>query len=492
MSPSDQRDRVHLRVQAGDDGTEIFVTDGRFHQVARGCGRVEVKLPPGLYQLRLRAGNTVRDEDLILDGSQPEVVKRFEALKFATPAPLAGIRETSAQQAAFINEMFGKTQVDLGGDSGVCLFVAAPPGGHPPARGLTLWRDGQQVVDVNAHAAKPATGEPWAACYMKVPAACYRLRLALPKGAYLEQSVVAAPGWHTQLFLRHHAYGDDPKDTRANLPGGAILYARDRCFDPNSPEARLSELARLGLANRRQVLADEVLQAILYGKFADPMLGLLGAHLLGGTRPDAANLIQTVVGNLRTLFGGLPHPDVEALALLVPGDPGNYRFEYPPMLRRSWELVVKASAERPEVLPPDGPAARIAEHLWGEEPWLLWMTPAPQPPAAIGLESTRPEEPDDYEHALVAHLEWLAKQATAEAGPSELGAWYKQNAAPSPLESRRRGTLTGRWGELRRQLPRPKLRDDEFRRLVTALGLPRSRIERMLDQMFAGPPTPPQ
>jgi hypothetical protein len=462
MSPSEPRGQVHLHVKAADEGTEIFISDGRFNVVSTGRGTLDADLSPGIYQVKLRAGFATREENVILDGSKPIVPLEYGALRLATAAPLEGAHETSPAQGAFINEQLQKPPAGEGGDSTVFVFVWSA-GADRPARGLGLWGADKQVVDLDKHSEKSREG--WAACHMRLPHGPYRLSLQLPTGERLEQTVVAPPGWQVRLFLGQRAYGKDPNETRPDLPGVAIFYSQDSGFNPSSEEARLAELARLGLSNHRQVLSDQALNRILAGKFKDPMLGLLGAHLLRAARPEDTKPLQTVVDNLRRLFVNAAHPDVEALALLLE-ESRPYRFEVPPMLRRSWAIVVKESVTLPEVLAPDGLAARVADRVWGEEPWLLWLLPALPPSVASESfqDAAHPGEPDDFEDALRGHLRRLGK--------------YPGHQKSSPLE---------RIGVAPEAPPRPVLQEEEWRQLVLALGLPRSRVERLLKRVFPQP-----
>jgi hypothetical protein len=56
-----------LTVNAADASAEISVLDGCLNRVARGIGRLEQDLAPGLYKVRVRVGPTVEDELVSLD-----------------------------------------------------------------------------------------------------------------------------------------------------------------------------------------------------------------------------------------------------------------------------------------------------------------------------------------------------------------------------------------------------------------------------------------
>jgi hypothetical protein len=82
-----------------------------------------------------------------------------------------------------------------------------------------------------------------------------------------------------------------------------------------------------------------------------------------------------VVANLRQLIGA--HPDVTALTLLpeLRELARDDTYTMPPMLRSSWALIVGASVERPELVPPGSYADRIAERTLGSGAWLRWRVP---------------------------------------------------------------------------------------------------------------------
>src|SRR5262249_43973089 len=148
-------------------------------------------------------------------------------------------------------------------------------------------------------------------------------------------------------------------------------------FHSNNPDLRLSDLARLGLVRERQVLSDELIYAVLFGKFRNPMLGLFGAHLLllktesAEEKKDLAGHLPVIIGNLRGLFGPR-HPDVGALALALGDPPAVTAFAVPPLLRRSWSMIVNATVARPDLVPAGSLSARVADRLLAYEPWLLW------------------------------------------------------------------------------------------------------------------------
>ena len=108
------------------------------------------------------------------------------------------------------------------------------------------------------------------------------------------------------------------------------------------------------------------------------MLGIYGAHLLLAARRPKHQLINTVVNNLRDLLG--IHTDVEAIAMRnITSDQAKHReFSTPPMLQKSWELIVKDSLRRMATVPAGSMTEQLTDGLLGSAPWLLYRTPSVQ------------------------------------------------------------------------------------------------------------------
>ncbi|MFL6281186.1 MAG: hypothetical protein ACJ731_13800, partial [Vicinamibacterales bacterium] len=161
-------------------------------------------------------------------------------------------------------------------------------------------------------------------------------------------------------------------------------------FCVDDPKLRLEEIARQALEFDRSILSDEMRSRITSPR-ASPMLALFGAHLLireakdakaekADAAPDSETRevdnrpqVRTIVENLRRTIG--PHPDVEAIAIGAGVADPNFVFEFPPLLRASWRLLLKASADRPSLIPAASFASRVSDRMWGEGTWFLWVDP---------------------------------------------------------------------------------------------------------------------
>jgi hypothetical protein len=151
------------------------------------------------------------------------------------------------------------------------------------------------------------------------------------------------------------------------------------------------ELAKQALAHGYRGLRSSDLRAMLWGKWEDPLLGILGLHLLLMQPKPDLDLAKDVVTRLKGILNNFHHPDVEALSLGIGKMRGEKTeiapFDAPPMLRKSWDILVKATSERPELIPFDSLAYQVADRLWGSSTWLIWQTLMPEPKTR-GLAST--------------------------------------------------------------------------------------------------------
>lgn len=459
---------VTLTVEAGDRAAEIFVIDGGYRLVGRGLGSLHERYPPGLYKVKVQSGLRSQEgfvrlapgEEALLDAGAGMTLERvlggarvqFPRLGFATAVPLAGLSRSRERQGAEAAARSRAVHVRRGAGSQVFLFVrcwGASATGEPTWTPRLTLRDeqGAPVVDLSQEGERDlGTGEPWAACNVQVAPGRYRLRMEAGEGVVLERTIVAPAGWQAQVFLCQRR-GPARAAVSSSL-GYASVHLRliGAGFDPESLEVRLAELARLGLRNRRRVISRELLDDLLWAKSSNPMLGIYGGHLLLlAPEPDLV-LLRKVVEALRSMLG--EHPDVEALALRLGERAGSPRlFEVPPMLLSSWRLIVKETLARPGLVPRGSLAARIADRLWGEGPWVTWREPSAESAPAVEQRATSAEEA-------------LRRLRVTKRGHSRFG---ELTALEEALLSRVRGPSGS---------PVPPMS-----RLVTALGVPAATVE---------------
>jgi hypothetical protein len=475
---TDSPTTVQLVVSTGDAAAEIFVVDAQLRLCDRGIGKLESWLAPGIYKVKVRTGLSTQEEYVVL--RDVPVQKAFLPLSFSTPVPLVNTAKSHEyhQQAAVDQSQ----QIHVRAGQGSTIFVfardwtplsevkpaSARSWTHPGA-GLKLKSmSGAVIADIEQDSVTSLQMDPdrshdsWAACTIEVDPGAYRLSVQTPDGEF-EQTIVAPPNWHVHVFLLQHAYGVDQKDedsqvqTRSDLAGAAIMLSQAQKFTPNGDEARLVELARLGLMERRKVLSVELRQMMAL-KFTDPMLGIFAGHLILADPSPDLDLLSTVVGNLRSLLQ-YPHPDVEALALKLANGPV-LEVSVPPMLRRSWSIILDASVDETASVTRGSMAADIIGRISAVDPWLIWSQPA-----TTQADREEHEVQDSvFKQALGDHL--------AHARKSGSDAWKVTKSVHF---------LGAKFDPPALLLPRTKsVTEGQVKQLIHALGVPRFYVEDLL------------
>lgn len=467
-----------LNIYAEDIATEIWVSDGRFHTVAHGLGHIEVPLGPGIYRVRAAAGSQKWESFVALQPEQTSFIQ-VPRLQFKSPMPLPDTALTNEYQEFAASNESHKEHVKAGSGSAIFVFVrhytpqngTMPSNPQNPALGLTLWDEGNNLIaDLSAKSAVDpgdSNTDTWAACNIAVNPGFYQLRLELPMNTVLEQPIIASPGWQTQIFTLQQSYGSETSDQWADLQGASIFYSR---YSPESKQTvaldyeqmRLTELARIDLIKRSQAPEEDIIQTIL-GELENPMLDILGGHILLLDKEPNIELLRKIIAKLRQLIGR--HPDVEALALAsgLDSEEGSYIFKDPPMLRRSWSLILKATIHKPDLVPLNSLASRVSQCVWGHSPWLIWMGQT-EPHAAAPMKSAYSIEALSEEDLSI-----MDKKAP------ELSEIEKTLA--KQLE------LTG-YAKKGTDMQNPQLDDETIGRIVSIMGLPRADLEDMVNKLW--------
>jgi hypothetical protein len=434
MSPSEPT-RM-LVVNTKTPGAEIFIIDAEGQVVEHGIQEIETELPLALYKIRYRVGDRVADTLIELAPGQNPFYVGEPQLPIFSPAPPASIPGTPSDRATeFAQTIIAGPPIVQGSGASLFVFVSAdqqtsatPPAN--PAAALSVRKfSGELVADLTG----APTGAGCAGCNFTLDPGRYLLRSVLDSGPAIEQTIVVVRDWQTRIYIRLIESGMPPSKTsvpradiptpgwRLDLPHMGIIMVRDIFSSgPSHDDARWTAAARQALTARRSEAAPnrEMMQALLQGKFENPMWGIYAGHLLAmQPNPDRA-LLREVYTNLSNLVG--EHPDVEAL-LIALEDPKAYSLTYwePPMLFASWSLVLRASTTQRDLRPERSYSARIAASLWGSGAWLSWRMPPPDTPAvqpSPGL------------------LQRLIDEASAGRLDARLNDLEKRNETLSPIE----------------------------------------------------------
>jgi hypothetical protein len=441
MSASDYT----LTVRAADAAAEIAAFDGSLNSVAKGVGELRAELPRGIYKIRVRVGPSFEEQLVSLDQDRQLTIG---ALAFASPIPLAGTSRSHEYHQSAAVDCSRTTRATFGSGASILVFarewsVTGDRSQSNPAAGLTLCSEAGEPLAVVADQAELHTqGDASAGWRADVAPGAYRLRLVFSDGSGLERPLFATPGMQTQIFLlqRDQTLRDGKTERRADLATATVTISPRQWFNPQDRRTRLSELASYALTQSRRILSDAVLSEILDEKFEDPMLGLLGAHLIlhddpGDLRDNPTRLrqFQIVTQNLQRLLGP-DHPDLRALWWRR-GDTssiGDGRLHSLPMLRRSWDLAVSESFKNPEAIALQGPSSGAVVGILPTAPWLLWRVDD-QAEAASTDSGALSDALGDYLRARSRAAALRASQLMPEANQSA-----DQEGSPAPARSSKR------------------------------------------------------
>jgi len=373
-----------LIVDTKTPATEITVINASGRAIVRGVSKLVAKLEPALYKIRYRVGDQVVDQLVELPEQEPELNVEVPALPILSAAPL----RDSGPDFEVMQELLTRRGPDPTKPSSIFLFVISDPESteHPsdfplsPGSGISIHKfSGEKVGDMGgARVQQGCCGVTF-----HVDPGRYILRIENPPGAPVEQTLVAIDGWQVQFYgrlVRKIAATSNDTDRFTwqldTTRSGVLLIEEPATELPSDHVMRITAAARQALAAGRAVSAPdpEMIDQLLEEKFKNPMLGIYAGHLMAMQDPVNNDLLRRVVNRLTGLVGD--HPDVTAL--LIPlKDPRAETLVYnePPMLRRSWSIIVNASTPERDLRPPRSYAARIGASLWGSGAWLAWRKP---------------------------------------------------------------------------------------------------------------------
>lgn len=393
----------------------VELRNGQLELIERGYGRLEREVAPALYVVRCEAGGPFQERLVKVEASQTRHVDFGEREIYMQPSP-APVPGTVARHEYYSDPaddlaLIEKPHVSLGHGARLVLFAVSldyASGTVPFAppihwHGVRLRRaSGEVVLTIDEKTRvdeAPQFGR--SAIVIDLDPGGYFLEWPArgeERRKVLQPLWLASP-WITMLFAG--AVGKDPLPQRETVSihmrsprpeGLGEQDWRQRLLDLRPEQSRVNGAAELALASlrtgRRQV-GDDHLRLLLHRKFDNPMLGVLGAHLLLQEPEPDVWLFDEVLHNLGLLFGG-ETPDLIALEVLARQRFGGNRastnsppetLDFPPMIRRGL-VSLEEAAWQGGAAPKLRTRARLASlRLLSEAPWtVFWHEPGEVPP----------------------------------------------------------------------------------------------------------------
>ena len=386
---------VPLTVRAADEGTEIFLIDSNFNRLQSAVGKMKARVNPGIYKIRFRAGEAQVDRIVEVTnaarGGRNSVEVSEASLSFSSAAPIPGTRTTQEDHEVAWRRAWQCPDVTRGQGGRLFLMVRDPNANPQLASSRRPWAgialadaEGKVLCDMSENGWKDSRAGV-ATMHVELNPGVYVLRVDTSVAGVRKMAVVVCPGWQTQVLLAAVRYRRSGKDRpsivrRALLSEAAVFMVKpDATGDPRrfmKKQLRLTELARQGLAQGRAPIRPSDLRDMLWAKYENPMLGIIGAHLLLRTPEPDLDLLHTVVSNLESLVPG--HPDVLALQLEVNTRRNTEMTEppacaVPPMLLASWQIIVEQSVKWPTIVPSGSLAERVGFGSVFGSTWFIWL-----------------------------------------------------------------------------------------------------------------------
>lgn len=352
--------------------SKITVYDGWDEIKCDDYGQVESSLPAGLYTVRVERGGEMKEESIRHTGPTDVSIhepKRYSALPSFDTVTTHEYYEVPSRQWSMQDT---STAIGKVGSKPERLFIFIRAISKERYKqqdlgnGLSLWNLARrELLDFNQSVTKRDEEYGWLAFSAPAERGGYILKYSGDPPR--EMPVYVYKDWDTQIFVTYHG--------RPLLESASILMPHKGVgFCPDDRIAQAVDAALSGLQNRLNLMPMSGMKKLIYEKFDNPMLGILGAHLLLQQKDVNPNTISFVLGNLNNLL--TDSPDVQALRVInakrfnkrIPTKP----FERPPMLRIGLEAVIDASIDVENLVPENSLIDWISSYTYADSPWTSW------------------------------------------------------------------------------------------------------------------------
>lgn len=374
---------VELSFEGPNPASELTIYDHSFKPLQSGIGKIEARLPIGLYDLEVSIANQRERKSISL--LDPLTVGANEwDIKASTAAPISGplpARDLHEEKARLHSRAPTLNPAILAGDCRLFIFfrtVRRDRRGELQKPTQRFWsgfklraRDGRLVSEF-ADGVRSHVEEGWCAVTVDLAEGCYILSGPGAKDEEICVPLWLQPLYETQLFV-------PVEDGHPIFDGLTLTMApKSDGFDPQKQgETEYAAALLAGFRRGENLMNPALVRGMLDNKFYNPFAGIVAVHgLLRMKEPDR-QLLRQVIDNLRATLGN--HPDVVALEL-ISRQSSDAVLTSPPILRLSLDGVLARSASEPEIIEVNALVSDVLGTLFPAQ-YVLWRrTPASQTP----------------------------------------------------------------------------------------------------------------
>jgi predicted flap endonuclease-1-like 5' DNA nuclease len=360
-------------IGAAPEDTRLTVYDGWDKILKEGQGKVKLNLPRGLYRVRADRVGVSWEKVFRHEGETREVLNQPLRVSATPVFDTATSQKYYAYTSQDLSQKDSRAPLGDPGDkphSRLFIFIRAISqeqyqGADLAAHLRLLNWQGELVSDFSP--SETIRDNSYGFMAFSAPTASGPYLLRYEGEPPREMPLQILPHRSTQIFLLYH---------------GSLRFETAKIFLPHAslpfnPDDRLTQVVDAALTTLQQggdSFPEDATRMLLEGKFEDPMLGLLGAHLLLRQKDLEERYLNIVIGNLGHMISS--SPDFQSLELLACERLGQKLplkpFYQPPMLRAGLEAVLRFSIEYPELTPEKGLLECVAPRLYVDSPWTSW------------------------------------------------------------------------------------------------------------------------
>lgn len=397
-----------VRLTTNNPQADILLINSLFSVVARRATPLDATIPVGIYAMKVKVGDEETEELFAVPRGTETIEKYLTAPEFGSPVPLSNTSTTHEYHQAVVSKYLAHDAPRIVRGTGSSLMVcvrdpskmnfAVPESErHTYANNFNNFRllncDGVELVNLDKEAEQNVANG-----YMAT-------RVELDPGSYTlayrhgdEQICLPLPtaaGWTLQVYLQLAPTTTDGFEKRPDFRDVALIFDRStNGFQPNRSDLQAIETVRKGLIEGRNYVDTTIMREMLQRKFENPILGLYAAHLFLLEPSVNVGSLEEVVRNTAAMLGER-YPDIVALAWACQRQSGRPlsptiadlktllgQLAGPPLLARSWDLLIDAAREFDATLIGRSPAFRMAGDLVSQGVYLTWRTSRREPAQA--------------------------------------------------------------------------------------------------------------